>query len=133
MALLIACVGLYGMVAFNVTRRTSEIGIRMTLGARRLAIVWLVLRDVLIMTAAGLAIGIPIALASSRYVRSLLYGIEPTDPVSIFIGIGAHVLCGIAAGALPAHRASRIDPMMAVRREQKNLRGFSPRLSVNKV
>jgi len=117
LALLIACVGLYGMVAFNVTRRTNEIGIRMTLGARRLTIVWMVLRDVLLMTTVGLAIGVPIALASSRYVRSLLYGVEPTDPVSILVGVGALVLCGIAAGALPAHRASRIDPMVAVRHE----------------
>ena len=117
LALLIACVGLYGMVSFNVTRRTNEIGIRMTLGARRFTIVWMVLRDVLLMTFVGLAIGVPIALASSRYVRALLYGIEPTDPVSILIGIGALALCGIAAAALPAHRASRIDPMVAVRHE----------------
>jgi macrolide transport system ATP-binding/permease protein len=117
LALLIACVGLYGMVAFNVTRRTNEIGIRMTLGARRPAIVWMVLHDVLVMTVVGLAIGVPIALAGSRYVRSLLYGIEPTDPTALFIGIAALVLCGLAAAALPAHRASRIDPMVAVRHE----------------
>ena len=117
LALLIACVGLYGMVAFNVTRRTNEIGIRMTLGARRPVILWMVLRDVLVMTAVGLAIGVPIALAGSRYVRALLYGVEPTDPAAIFIGTGALVFCGIAAAALPAHRASRIDPMEAVRHE----------------
>ncbi len=117
LALIIACVGLYGMVAFNVSRRTNEIGIRMTLGARRLAIVWMILRDVLVMTIAGLAIGVPLALAGSRYVRSLLYGIEPTDAVSIAIGIIALVTCGLIAGAVPAHRASRIDPMVAVRHE----------------
>ena len=117
LALIIACVGLYGTVAFNVSRRTNEIGIRMTLGARRLAIVWMILRDVLVMTIAGLAIGVPLALAGSRYVRSLLYGIEPTDVVSIAIGVIALVTCGFIAGAVPAHRASRIDPMVAVRHE----------------
>jgi macrolide transport system ATP-binding/permease protein len=117
LALVIACVGLYGTVAFNVSRRTNEIGIRVTLGAQRGRIMWMILREVLVLTAAGLAIGIPLALAGSHYVRSLLYGIEPTDPVAIAIGIAALVTCGLAAGLIPARRASRIDPMVAVRHE----------------
>ncbi|HXT70598.1 MAG TPA: ABC transporter permease [Vicinamibacterales bacterium] len=117
LALVIACVGLYGTVAYNVSRRTTEIGIRMTLGARRLGIVWMVLRDVLIVTAVGLLIGVPVALAGSGYVRALLFGIEPTDPVSIVIGAGALVLCALIAGLIPAQRAARIDPMVAVRHE----------------
>jgi predicted permease len=117
LALIIACVGLYGTVAFNVSRRTNEIGIRMTLGARRGWILWMVLRDVIVMTTAGLAIGVPLALAGSKYVQSLLFGIEPTDVMSILIGVGALLICGVAAGSVPAHRASRIDPMLAVRHE----------------
>jgi predicted permease len=117
LALVIACVGLYGTVAFNVSRRTNEIGIRVTLGAERGRIIWMILREVLVLTAAGLAIGIPLALAGSHYVRSLLYGIEPTDPVAIAIAIAALVTCGLAAGLIPARRASRIDPMVAVRHE----------------
>ena len=117
LALVIACVGLYGTVAFNVSRRTNEIGIRVTLGAQRGRIMWMILREVLVLTAAGLAIGIPLALAGSHYVRSLLYGIEPTDPVAIAIAIAALVTCGLAAGLIPARRASRIDPMVAVRHE----------------
>jgi predicted permease len=117
LALIIACVGLYGTVAFNVARRTNEIGIRMTLGAQRIRIVWMVLRDVLFMTAAGLAIGIPLALVGSRYVKTLLYGIEPGDPVAIASGIAALVVSSALAGLVPARRASRIDPMIAVRHE----------------
>ena len=117
LALLIACIGLYGTVAYNVSRRTTEIGIRMTLGAMRFSIVWMILRGVLVVTATGILIGVPIALAGSKYVRTLLYGIEPTDPVSIAIGAGALVICALIAGALPALRASRIDPMVAVRHE----------------
>lgn len=117
LALIIACVGLYGTVAYNVSRRTNEIGIRMTLGASRVAIIWMVLRGVLVLTAAGLVIGVPIALAGSKYVRTLLYGVEPTDIVSIAIGAGTLIVCGLIAGAVPAHRASRIDPLAAVRHE----------------
>ncbi len=117
LALVIACVGLYGTVAFNVARRTNEIGIRVTLGAQRGRIVWMILRDVLILTAVGLLVGVPLALAGSSYVRSLLYGIEPTDPVALAIGVAALIVCGLAAGLIPARRASRIDPMIAVRHE----------------
>lgn len=117
LALVIACVGLYGTVAFNVARRTNEIGIRVTLGAQRGRIVWMILRDVLMLTAAGLAIGVPLALAGSGYVRSLLYGIEPTDPVVLAAGVVALISCGLAAGFVPARRAARIDPMIAVRHE----------------
>jgi predicted permease len=117
LALVIACVGLYGTVAFNVSRRTNEIGIRMTLGARRARIVWMVLREVFVMTLVGLLIGIPLALAGSRYVASLLYGIEPTDPASMALAIAALVVCGLLAGLVPAGRAVRIDPLAAVRHE----------------
>ena len=117
LALVIACVGLYGTVAFSVSRRTNEIGIRMALGARRVRIVWMVLREVFAMTFVGLLIGVPLALAGSRYVGSLLYGIEPTDPASIALATTALVICGLLAGLLPARRAVRVDPLAAVRHE----------------
>ncbi|MEX2270528.1 MAG: ABC transporter permease [Vicinamibacterales bacterium] len=117
LALVIACVGLYGTVAFNVAHRTNEIGIRMTLGAQRPRIVWMILREVLVLTVLGLAIGSALALAGSRYVGSLLYGVEPTDPGALAIGIITLLACGLAAGLLPARRAATIDPMVAVRHE----------------
>jgi predicted permease len=117
LALAIACVGLYGTVSFAVARRTHEIGIRMTLGAQRQRIRWMILRDVLVLTTVGLAIGIPLALAGSRYVRAFLYGIEPHDPAAIGIALAALVICGLMAGLVPARRASRIDPMAAMRHE----------------
>jgi ABC-type antimicrobial peptide transport system permease subunit len=117
LALVIAAIGVYGTVAFAVARRTNEIGIRLTLGAQRRRIVWMVLRGVLVLTAVGLAIGMPMALVGSRYVRSLLYGIDPHDPVAIAFGLTALAACGLMAGIVPAWRASRIDPMVALRHE----------------
>ncbi|MFL6281519.1 MAG: FtsX-like permease family protein, partial [Vicinamibacterales bacterium] len=117
LALIIACVGVYGTMSFAVTRRTNEIGIRMTLGAARVGILWMVLRQAAAMTAVGLAIGVPLALFGSRYVRSLLYQVAPNDPVAIATGVGSLVVCGLIAAAIPAHRASRIDPLSAIRHE----------------
>jgi predicted permease len=117
LALLIACVGLYGTVAFNVARRTLEIGIRSALGATRRRIVWMVMRDVLVMAAAGLMIGLPLALAGSRYVKSFVYGIVPNDPVSIAAAIVLLFVAGLFAGLVPASRAARIDPLRAMRCE----------------
>jgi macrolide transport system ATP-binding/permease protein len=117
LALTIACVGLYGTVAFNVARRTSEIGIRMALGAQATRILWLILREVLLLTFCGLAIGFPVVLAATRYVRSFLYGIEPNDPLAIAGAIIMLVVSGLAAGYIPARRAAHIDPMVAVRHD----------------
>jgi predicted permease len=117
LALAIACVGLYGTVAFNVTRRTGEIGIRMALGAQRAGIVWLVLRSVLTLELLGLAIGVPAVLAGSRYVESLLYGIKPNDPLALTAGVAVLFVAGLMASYVPARRASSIDPMVAVRHE----------------
>jgi macrolide transport system ATP-binding/permease protein len=117
LALVIACVGLYGTVAFNVARRTTEIGIRSALGASAGRIVWMILRDVCLMAAVGLAIGIPLVLAGSRYVKSFLYGVTPTDPVAIALAIGILLTAGLLAGYVPARRASRIDPLGAMRSE----------------
>jgi macrolide transport system ATP-binding/permease protein len=117
LALIIACVGLYGTVAFNVARRTNELGIRTALGASAGRIRWMILRDVCTMLAAGLAIGIPLALAGSRYVKAFLYGIGPNDPVAIAGAAAVLFASGLLAGFIPARRASRIDPLVAIRYE----------------
>jgi predicted permease len=117
LALIIACVGLYGTVAFTVARRTAEIGIRMALGAQRAGIVWLVLRSVFTLELLGLAIGVPVVLAGSRYVESLLFGVRPNDPATLAAGIVLLFLAGLLASFVPARRASSIDPMIALRHE----------------
>ena len=117
LALVIACVGLYGTVAFNVTRRTGEIGIRMALGAQRSRILWLFLRNVLALEVLGLLVGIPIVLAGSRFVASLMYGVRPNDPLPIVVAVMVLLAAGLAASYLPARRASSIDPIAAVRCE----------------
>jgi predicted permease len=117
LALVIACVGLYGTVAFSVSRRTNEIGVRMTLGATRAHIVWIVLREIVLMTGVGLAIGVPLALAGSGYVRALLFNLEPHDPAAMAVAVAALTVCGMLAGLIPAQRAAGIDPMTAIRHE----------------
>jgi predicted permease len=116
-ALIIASVGLYGTVAFNVTRRTNEIGIRMALGASGRRIVWMVLRDVLVMAAAGFAVGLPLVYLGTRYVTSFMYGITPHDPAAIAGSVGVLLTAAVLAGLSPARRAARIAPMGAVRRD----------------
>ncbi len=117
LALLIACVGLYGTMAYTVARRTGEIGIRMALGAQRGAVVWMVLRDVLVLAAAGLAIGVPSALAASRFVESFLFEVKPNSPAALAFAVAILLSAVLLAGYAPARRASRIDPMTAVRHE----------------
>jgi ABC-type antimicrobial peptide transport system permease subunit len=117
LALLIACVGLYGTVAFNVARRTTEIGVRMTLGATRRHIVWIVLRDILATTAVGVAIGVPLALMASDSARTLLFNLGPHDPAAIAMAVAALALSALLAGLIPARRAAAIDPMVAIRHE----------------
>jgi predicted permease len=117
LALTIACVGLYGTISNTVVRRTGEIGIRIALGAERGPVLWMVLREVLVLAAVGLAISLPITLGASRFVGSFLFGLKPNDPLTL--GIAVTVLLGAAflAGCVPARRASRIDPMTALRHE----------------
>ncbi len=117
LALVIACVGLYGTVSYNVARRTSEIGIRMALGARSGRVVWLVLREVCGMAAVGLAIGLPLALAASKLVKSFLFRTKPNDPLSLAIAVVTLLSAALVAGLVPARRASRIDPLSALRHE----------------
>jgi predicted permease len=115
LALLVSCVGLYGLMAYTVARRTAEIGIRMALGARRDHITWLIAREALWLTLAGIAAGIPLALAAARYAKSMLFEISVYDPPSLVLAVTT--LLGIAAlaGYIPTRRAVRVDPMAALR------------------
>jgi predicted permease len=117
LGLLLACIGLYGVTAYSVARRTNEIGIRMALGAARTSVLGLVLRNALVQLGLGLAIGIPLALAGGRLLAAELYGVKSDDP-AIF-GLAAIVLsaCALVAGLVPARRAASIDPMRALRTE----------------
>jgi predicted permease len=117
LALAIACVGLYGMMAYTVARRTGEIGIRIALGAQRGALVWMVLREVLILAVLGLAIGLPTALGTSKFVESFLFGLQHNDPRSLAMAVMILLSASLVAGYFPAWRASRIDPMVALRHE----------------
>jgi len=117
LALLIACVGLYGTVAFNVARRTNEIGIRMALGAPAQRIVRMVMGEVLVLAGAGLTVGLGLSLLLSGYVKTLLYGVEPNDPVTLATAILLLSVCGLVAAFVPARRAAAVDPIKAVRQE----------------
>jgi len=117
LALLIASVGLYGAMAYRVARRTGEIGIRMALGAQRPRIVWMVLREVLALAGVGLAIGYLAARSATHYVESFLFGLKANDPMAVAVGIAILLAAAMAAGYLPARRASRIDPAVALRNE----------------
>jgi predicted permease len=117
LALLIACVGLYGTMSYNVARQVGEIGIRMALGAQRGAVVWMVLRRVLLLAAVGLAISLPVALGASRLVKSFLFETRPNDPGTLALAGVVLLSAAILAGYAPARRASRIDPVAALRQE----------------
>jgi predicted permease len=117
LALLIACVGLYGTMSYTVARQIGEIGIRMALGAQRGAVVWMVLRRVLLLAAVGLAIGLPAASIASRLGKSFLFETRPNDPGTLVLAGVVLVSAAILAGYVPARRASRIDPLAALRQE----------------
>ncbi len=117
LALLLAAIGLYGVMANSVARRSREIGIRMALGARRQAVLWLVLSETGIMVLLGAAIGVPSALALTRFIQSFLYGLTPQDPVSVTLSVVVLFIATAIASYLPARRATRVDPMVALRYE----------------
>jgi ABC-type antimicrobial peptide transport system permease subunit len=117
LALTLAAVGLYGTIGQNVARRTSEIGVRMALGAERGRVLWMILRQTLVLLGVGLALGLPAAALASRLVASQLFGVRAIDPLS-FVG-GIVVLAAVATGAglVPARRATRVNPVVALRAE----------------
>jgi predicted permease len=114
---LLVCIGIYGLMSYAVARRTNEIGVRMALGAGRSNVLWMVMREILILTSVGLAIGVPLALAGIRLVSRMLYGLSPWDPVSLIAAVCLLVGIGVLAGYLPARRASLVDPTVALRYE----------------
>lgn len=117
LALVLASLGIFGIVSYAVEQRAREIGIRMALGAQRVSVLWLVLRETLVLLVAGLAVGIPVLLLGGRLVASLLYGMKPADPVTLILAVLALSVVALLAGYLPARRAARIDPMAALRCE----------------
>jgi len=117
LALLTACVGLYGTMSYSVARQVGEIGIRMALGAQRGAVVWMVLRRVLLLAAVGLAISVPAALSASQLVKSFLFDTQPNDPGTLALAGVVLLSTATLAGYAPARRASRIDPLAALRHE----------------
>jgi predicted permease len=117
LALILACIGLYGVMAHGVVRRTNEIGIRMALGAGRGNIAWMVLRETLYLVLAGLLIGVPAALLGARLISAQLFGMSPTDPITLIAAALILTLVALLAGYLPARRASRVNPLTALRYE----------------
>jgi predicted lysophospholipase L1 biosynthesis ABC-type transport system permease subunit len=117
LALTIACVGLYATMAYRLVRRTREIGLRMALGAQRWAVTWMVMREVCILAAIGLAIAVPTAVATSQFIESFLFRMQPNDPQTLALAAGVLLAAALAAGYGPARRASRVDPMVALRCE----------------
>jgi ABC-type antimicrobial peptide transport system permease subunit len=115
--LILSGIGLYGLLAYTVTRRTPEIGVRMALGAEPRAVRWMVMRHSMTLVGAGIALGIPAAAGTTWVLDTLLFGLTPTDPLS-FVAAGALLLVvGSLAAYLPARRASRVDPIVALRAE----------------
>ena len=117
LAVCLACIGLYGLIGYQVVQRTNEIGIRMALGARRTQVLWTTLRRALVWTMAGVALGIPLALTASRAAESLLFGLSPMDVVTLSAAAVIMLMLGALAAYIPAHRASRVDPLVALRYE----------------
>ena len=117
LAIALSVVGLYGVVAYTVAQRTHEIGVRMALGAEKLDIQWMVLARGLRLTAAGIALGLILSGAATRFLRSFLYGVNPLDPVAFTGAALAWVVIAMLASYLPARRAARVDPAISLRYE----------------
>jgi predicted permease len=117
LALTLACIGIYGIMAYNVARRTSEIGIRLALGARTRQVLFMILRETSWLAVLGIVAGLAAAFGLTRLVRTMLYGLQPTDPATLILAALLLLVIAIAAGYGPARRASRIDPIQALRHE----------------
>ena len=117
MALLLASVGLYGVVSQAVARRTTEIGVRLALGAQPSDVLWMVFRDTIALIAVGVVLGVPMSFGAARLIASQLFGLGPVDAMSIALSALTLVTVAAIATAVPARRASRVDPMFALRAE----------------
>jgi predicted permease len=117
LALILACIGLYGVMAYRVARRTREIGIRIAVGARQQTVVWMMVRETLLLVTIGAALGTLASLAANRYIAGQLFGVTPRDPVAIGLALSVLGIVTMVAGYVPARQASRIDPVRALRAE----------------
>ena len=117
LALVLACIGLYGVMAYRVARRTREIGIRIAVGASQPSVVWMMVRETLLLVIIGAALGTLASLAATRYIADQLFGVTPRDPVAIVVALSVLGMVTMVAGYVPARQASRIDPVKALRTE----------------
>jgi ABC-type antimicrobial peptide transport system permease subunit len=117
LALVLSAIGIYGILAYSVSRRTAEIGVRMALGAKKSDVLWLIMRETLVLLTIGAAVGVPAALATAHLIKSLLYGLEPSDPLTVTGAAVVLFAAGALAGFLPARRAASIEPTLALRSE----------------
>jgi predicted permease len=117
LAVLLSCIGLYGLMAYHVTRRSGEIGIRMALGATRWQVAAPVLREAMMLLAAGVSFGAPLTSGLTQLIRSHLYGVQPSDPATLCLAVGLLLVVAVVAAWIPARRAAEIDPMNALRYE----------------
>jgi ABC-type antimicrobial peptide transport system permease subunit len=117
LALLVAAIGLFGLMSYSVTRRTMEIGVRMALGAQQRTVLRMVLRESLALVVVGVVVGVAAALGAGRFVATLLFGLEPTDVTTTVLAVGVMLAVAGFAGYLPARRAARLDPTVALRHD----------------
>ena len=117
LALILASIGLYGILSYGVASRTKEIGIRMALGAQSREVLKLVLREALVLVLIGVAVGLPVVFALARFASALLFGLAATDPLSLALAVLLMFAVTLIAGYLPARRATRVDPLVALRYE----------------
>jgi predicted permease len=117
LALTLACIGLYGVMTYSVVRRTNELGVRMALGAPRAGLLWMVLRESIVLLAIGVALGIPLSLAASRGIKAGLFGVNPADPFTLIAAVIIMSAALLAGSYIPARRATKIEPMVALRYE----------------
>jgi ABC-type antimicrobial peptide transport system permease subunit len=113
----LVAIGLYGTISYSIARRTMEIGVRLALGAQRHEVLWMVLVESFSVTALGLTLGIPASLAVARTLRSMMYGLSPSDPLTILLALACIAAVTLAAAVFPARRAASLDPMRALRIE----------------
>ena len=117
LVVLLSCIGLFGLMAYNITQRTSEFGVRIALGARPKDIAWPVLREALLLAGVGIAIGVPVAFGALRIIKSYLFGVDLYDPITLIVAAVVLLLVAVAAAWIPARRAAKVDPMEALRYE----------------
>ena len=117
LAALLVATGLYGTLAYRTNRRTTEIGMRMALGAQRAQVIWMIMRESLLIRTVGIVVGLPVAFACARFLDSMLYQVSDFDPVSFVLAVCAVALVGSIAAFMPASRAAKVDPMVALRYE----------------